>query len=275
LEIIPQLEFGLNNGVNASTRLTPFFINKGLHPLSPVDLLLKASCRAEMSADSQSRATPKEASCRAAMPADLKEFTTKLKEIHVAAGLAIKAAQLKMKKYYDAKHKDAPVLAVGDQVMLHAEQLTAPNHAEKDLPSKLRAVWSGPFPITAVLEHDTYRLKLPSSWRMHPEVHVSKLKPYHEDLSFDYREEHVSPPAWDLDEEAADGELQAILKARCVSEKSKRPLEFFCVWKGEPASEGRWLTFERLQGAKALVKEFLLAHPELNQHRLLQRLHLQ
>ena len=36
----------------------------------------------------------------------------------------------------------------------------------------------GPFPITKVLSNNAYQLRLPSSMRIHPVFHVSKLTPW-------------------------------------------------------------------------------------------------
>jgi hypothetical protein len=91
------------------------------------------------------------------------------KETASALALAAEA----MKRGYDRKHQAALPLAVGDLVLLEAKGLET-MHPSKKLDDKRY----GPFPITEIVGIQSYRLRLPSSWKIHDVFHTSKLTPY-------------------------------------------------------------------------------------------------
>ena len=74
----------------------------------------------------------------------------------------------------------------GDQVWLDSRNLKTIYH------KKMKPKREGPFVITEVLGPVTYRLKLPTSWRIHNIFHATLLKPYRENEI--YRESFTEPP---------------------------------------------------------------------------------
>ena len=62
----------------------------------------------------------------------------------------------------------------GDKVWLNSRNLKTNYH------KKMKPKHEGPFVITEVLGPVTYRLKLPTSWRVHDVFHATLLKPYKE-----------------------------------------------------------------------------------------------
>ena len=73
-------------------------------------------------------------------------------------------------KWYDARHRPVSYKE-GDLVLLSTTNLQF-----KGIPTKLRHKFVGPFRITECIGSQSYRLDLPSTWRVHNVFHVSLLK---------------------------------------------------------------------------------------------------
>ena len=63
---------------------------------------------------------------------------------------------------------------------------------EDDVSQKMKPKREGPFTITEVLGPVTYRLQLPTSWRIHNVFHLTLLKPYRETET--YGQNFTEPP---------------------------------------------------------------------------------
>jgi len=98
-ELLPLAEFAYNNAPNASTRITPFFANKGYHPRITVhperDM---ASARA-------------------------REFVVDLDELHSMLRSEIAHVQERYKETKDRKLLPHPEWKIGDKVMVLAKYL--------------------------------------------------------------------------------------------------------------------------------------------------------
>ena len=237
LDILPHLEFAINNTPHSSTGLTPFMATHGFNPRLPVDLLTRPAN------------TPKLTTAQ--------QFVDRFQQLRQGARQALLEAQLRQKIAYDKRHR-AVHFSLGDMVYVHAAAIPGLSKEERHLPHKLRTVWSGPYPIVACLPRDTYRLQLPSDLRLHPEFHVSKLKLHHSSGEFP-REEPHSPPAWDTADEAAEWEVERVLRHRYLGGHSRRPPEFQIKWKGAPVAQASWRRYPDLQGCLPLVREYMHA----------------
>ena len=103
-----------------------------------------------------------------ALEEHLRNLDTSQKE----ALAAHKLAQQLMRN--QIKSKFTP-FEVNDKVWLEARNLK-----RNILDLKFAPKQEGPFTITKVLSPLSYKLKLPTSWKIHPVFHVSLLTPYHE-----------------------------------------------------------------------------------------------
>ena len=142
---LPSCEFAINNAWNQSTGSTPFFLNTGSHPRSPVNVEVKCKLPA---ADA---------------------FVGRIQEFIACARDSMKYAQARMKESYDAKHR-AESFEVGEFVFLSPRGLFLSVAGSK----KFMAKQLGPFEIIERVGRLAYKLLLPASMsRVHPVFHVS------------------------------------------------------------------------------------------------------
>ena len=146
-----MIEFAYNNSLQASTVQTPFFLNYGRHPLTPL-----------------SSAVPS----RSVNPA-VSEWVEGLQSALKSAKSNLSSAQQRQKTHADKRRRDHP-FKVGDQVLLAARK----NQLAPGLSSKLSAKYFGPFTIAAAVGSRAFKLDLPETVNIHHVFHVSQLKPY-------------------------------------------------------------------------------------------------
>ena len=147
-ELLPLAEFTYNNAPSATTRVSPFFTNKGYHPNISVypecDMTSAWAC----------------------------EYTVDLDSLHQYLREEMANTQLCYQGPANAKRSPALDFKVGDQVYVKAKyfQLTRPSKtlSEKNL---------GPYPIIAQVSLLSFTLRLPDSMHaVHPVFHVSQLE---------------------------------------------------------------------------------------------------
>ncbi|SLM33647.1 probable transposable element [Lasallia pustulata] len=92
---------------------------------------------------------------------------------HIDAKDAIAFAAIKMKEFYDSRHKSV-FFKVGDLVNLHLHcGFTVPAIQHK----KIQQQFVGPFQILERIRRLAYRLELPDIMRIHPVINVAHLEP--------------------------------------------------------------------------------------------------
>ena len=149
---LPLAEFQYNNGVQASTGYSPFFLNSGQHPHTPASLTAGS--------DAVTMRVPAAETWLKAM-----------EEALAAARAAMERAQTNQAAYYNRTHRSVEY-KVGDKVYVAVQAL--PN---KRRGSKLADRRQGPYRVTQRIGKNAYRLDLPVTWNVHPVFHVSYLEP--------------------------------------------------------------------------------------------------
>jgi Chromo (CHRromatin Organisation MOdifier) domain len=98
---------------------------------------------------------------------------------------------------------------------------------------KMAPKQEGPFKVKEVLGPVTYRLKLPTTWKIHNMFHAVLLKPY---IETEVHKGNFSRPIPDI----LDGEevynMETILRHR----RRGRSYQYLIKWEGYPISEASW-----------------------------------
>lgn len=222
------LEVAYNSSKQASTGVSPFFLNFGYHPNLPLSLL-----------------NPITSEDRPLVEA-VHVFVSRMQSGLADAIENIAAAQKSMSDVAN-KSRRAYTFAVGDRVWLKVEK----HH-------KLKPGRSGPFVISKVLDPVTMRLILPKGTRIHPVFHVSQLEPFKTDPDFPRHSEAVPAGAAVLPPAAPHSQAPQLVEDKILqsaffsapgssSGQPNRPCRWFLVhYRGQPACENSWVTYEDL-----------------------------
>ena len=132
---------------------------------------------------------------------------------------------------------------VGDYVMLNTKtyKLKKPSPAEKFLPR-----FCGPFLVSERIGLSAYKLALPSTCKIHPVIHVSKLWKY----TFRPNESQHPPPV--LLENAESFTVLDILSHR----GSPRNRQYLVQWKGKDVLYNTWEPKSSLSLCSELVAQY-------------------
>ena len=137
-DLLAAAEFAYNNSVQESVRNTPFFLNHGQHPLTPLSRVIEGD--KVPSAEHFTRT-----------------FSTSIGE----AKKALLAAQSRQRALRKRRHVE---YAVGDEVWLSSKNLSVKGPGTR----KLMPRWLGPFRVVKQCGPVAYELELPASMsRLH------------------------------------------------------------------------------------------------------------
>lgn len=212
------IEFAINNSPHASTKQTPFFLNYGVHPLTPSSLDLSTLTSNQGAND----------------------FLTRLHDDLETARFHLQRAQERQSRYANTKRRPH-TFKIGDQVLLSTS-----NYRRRQPGShKFDAPWDGPFRISEIISPTAIRLDLPPSMKIHPVVNASYLKPYHTSSTFHPRPPLRPPPIAGNDIYLAERILdKRIINRGCISRA-----EYLIQWQGYPIYDATWEPATNLLGS--------------------------
>ena len=142
-------KFTYNNALNASTGLSPFFVNKGYH------LNISVCPKIDIQSDHD------------------QDFVTNLDEIHSFLQEEITLAQNQYKEQANQKCIPAPDFPIGSEVFIYTKNIKS-NWPTKKFSKK----YLGLFKIIAWPGTLSYKLQLPKYLsQIHPVFHISHLEP--------------------------------------------------------------------------------------------------
>jgi len=148
-EWIACTEFAYNNKIHTATHVSPFYANYGMNPRMGIELR------------------------RAGKSEPAKEFPEWMKTVHEEAQVALSKSHDDMTCYADFYRGEAPEYKIGDKVWLSTKNLNV------DRPSrKLTEQQLGPYEIVKIISSNAVKLKLPTSFKIHDVIIVSRIRPY-------------------------------------------------------------------------------------------------
>lgn len=225
---LPFAQFAVNNSWQESVQATPFFLNTGAHPATPVTATLP-------------RAVPEAA-----------ELAKRITKAVNRARECMAAAQQRQRDSAN-KHRRDVSYNVGDRVLLRAKNIKFKASGAR----KLMPKYVGPFAITERVGSASYRLELPSEggWqRVHDVFHVSLLRPYHARPG---HELDVCPPPLKWADGQPEWQVEDILDHRL---KRGRVSHCLVRWKGWPPEHDSWEPVRNLKNSPDLVRRYCQEH---------------
>jgi hypothetical protein len=150
----------------------------------------------------------------------------KIKQIMTDWDEALAAHKLAWARIAEKRWNTFTPFTVGQKVWLDTWNMKTNYH------KKMAPKWEGPFEVEEVLGPVTYRLKLPTTWKIHNVFHAMLLKPY---IKTEVHGGNFFRPIPDI----LDGEevynMEIILK-----HWRGQSYQYLIKWEGYPISEASW-----------------------------------
>lgn len=222
--MLPVLEFAINNSWQESIQDTPFYLNYGRHPRMPDDLEAR-----KPSTDSRAH-----------------DFIRNIEKAMTKAKKCMKEAQLRQKKYADAKRNDIE-FSVGDKVWLSSKNIPVQGLGAR----KLYPLWIGPFPVTARVGQVAYQLQIPEHYQLHDTFNVDLLKPAYDNAA------GSAAPSTVLVDGEEEFELETILQHRPARKKQgDKGIQYQIKWLGYGPEHNKWIPERNLANAPEILQEY-------------------
>ncbi len=222
--LLSMVEFCMNNSIHAGLQHTPFFLNTGLHPITPI--MLETIQANKMT-------------CTTAL-----HHSSARKQAFDFAMQQLRMAKDRYKSYADSHRTDLQ-FTIGQQVLLSTVNIN--KHHQK---RKLYPKFIGPFSITKRVNDVAYALELPDCMSIHNVFHVSLLKPYIQGKTPD------PPPVPITVNGELEYEVDYIIDHRVKTTKRHSRTEYYVKWTGYSAEHCSWEPEEHLQNAPHVVTDY-------------------
>ncbi|KAJ9526612.1 hypothetical protein QJQ45_017610 [Haematococcus lacustris] len=223
-------EFAYNASVQASTGYSPFMLNSGQEPHTPLSLAVHTAAPVPVTPATSETAT-----------AFLQRMATNI----AAASQHLVKAQQRQVKHANAQRQDHK-FAVGDMVYICVSFFTHMRPATQTAGAahKFTPRQHGPFKVLEVVTPVALRLQLPATWKsVHPVVHVSHVKLHH-DGSAQFPTRNPAPPP---EPDIIDGEAHYHVEAFRNHRFLRGQLQMQVKWLGHPEHDNTWVPLAQLR----------------------------
>ena len=212
-DLLPFVEFAMNNAKNASTNETPFMLNTGKHPRNPISSQL-----------------PPRPPGSHVLPSIEEAFKNR-DDVLLRVRKLLLSAQDRQKTYAD-KGRRSHTFELGQYVLLSSKNFRFEGKGKR----KLYPKFVGPFQIDRMCGPNAAMLSLPPDWTIHNVFHVSLLRPY------------VNPPTGVLlshiPPAAPDGKptarVESILAHKDIKLGKRSVREYLVKWAGLSSEHNSW-----------------------------------
>jgi hypothetical protein len=227
---LPLAQFAVNNSWHESIQNTPFYINHGMHPRTPMTVRMPVHAP------------------------EATEFVDHIQACVQKASEAMEHAQLRMARNANRSRRDVRY-AVGDLVLLKSNHLKFKAKGARKLFHK----YVGPFKVEAVYGEggNSVRLALPQhgGWeRIHPTFNIAQLKRYRARPGGapDY-----CPPALEINKGQPVFEVEAIVGHRVLARSEPPVISHYLVrWKGWPPEHDTFEPIDAVAGCHDAIEKY-------------------
>ena len=210
-ELLPAAEFAYNSAVSEDLGMSPFELDLGWIPKSPLDFLSGTE-------------TPVQS---------VDEFKEQLKTSLDDAKFSYKVSKARQASEASSHYKK-PEYVKGSKLWLN-KTLFTDAYSKSQESEKLGAKRFGPFVVNEVIGRNAVRLELPDHFKIHPVVHVIHTTPFVEqprDIAQPVEHRPLPVPTIEGDEHV----VAEILKHR----PRGRGFQFLTLMKGAPRHDATW-----------------------------------
>ena len=214
-KLLACAEFAVNNSYNKSIKSTPFYLNYGDHPDTP--LTVNISTSGVPGAD---------------------QFAESLQHTVQQAKRDISAAQQRQ-AHYANKTRQEIVFTQGQKVLLNTKNITFTKTGRVGS-KKFMPKYIGPFLVDKMVGKAAVKLQLPATYRIHNVFHVSLIKPYNESGNI-----HPAHPIEEV-EGIPNWELSKILSHKWTQRAGKIITEYLVQWQDLNPDQASWVPENRM-----------------------------
>lgn len=235
---LDEFAHSYNSGVQASTGFTPAYLLRGYQPREPETLMTNGV-----------EPVPRQQGGNL----DADEFFEAMQVNLDKAKHAIYAAQINQKRAYN-QGRLSDEFEEGDLVLInpHSMQLT------RDLEGKGRKLlpkYDVPFKILQKISGITYRLRTPSSYKIHPVISIAHLERYHESPK-EFGDRKIRRTNRQDFNDLPEYEVEKKLSKRIRTRGRKRIVEYLVRFEGYDANSDEWLSATQLTNAPEVLAQW-------------------
>ncbi|MBW0492534.1 hypothetical protein O181_032249 [Austropuccinia psidii MF-1] len=228
--LLPAVQLAYNTSKNSTTGKTPAVVEKGLHPLLPVDHLEKNLLTIHSTA---------------------KDFHDIWKRVCDTAAKCIAEAKEYNNKRWEKTHME-PDFKEGDQVLV-----STLNFNNLKRPKRMRDSFLGPFTIIKLTGKNAVEVKLTKEFsRKHPVFLVYLVKPYFQ-TEVDKFPSRKNPTPPDIVEvEGSPGPVSKFIRDRKIRLNGKDQRQYLVRFKSQTAEKDKWFAEDAIPDGNLHLRRF-------------------